>query len=102
MEFDGDGRMTVYIKVILTCELCGGTGRHNNPDFERCAMYDIDNLLYFNCDRGICKSCNFRTDCLKGEICECPQCNGRGKLEYDSIGWDIEIVKEELDEICKR
>ncbi len=62
------------IFVVSRCEVCGGAGTIKNKWFEQCVQE------FGESQRGQCKGCEWYYDCCQGELIECEECNGCGKV----------------------
>ena len=84
-------------KIKLRCRLCEGTGRFPNTEFERCKMPSLreEELNYFGYTPENCKTCSIYEECQKGEIVDCPQCEGQGIIYFDSMGWELIVEGED-------
>ena len=75
---------------IFECKVCGGTGRVENRDFERCKR--DKNYEDFVSDPGNCLCCDIKLHCWNGEFLPCWKCdNGRLVVEEKYF----KLVREE-------
>ena len=83
----------------LKCEICNGTGRIPNPDFEMCKDRNSREVMCQIEREGDCAHCEIRDRCSKGEWVECYNCGGQGVvvlMNHELVIDDCEVLKNAM------